>query len=164
MEGRSVSIVESKTQKIIEAINTADAHYNIVILYGPHGIGKTNILRNVASSNGIKYINIGEHLAELIKDISPATRVRNVQPLLESMLETNTTNIIDDTEILFNKDLNQNIPLLLRNIGRKRTAALVISIPGVLKDGKLIFSEAPYWDAAQYDMHDFTLVNAEKER
>lgn len=161
--GGRVSMSGNKELEIIEAINGANSHYNIVILYGPHGCGKTSILKSVALNQGFKYINIGEKLSELLKEISSSNRAQNVQYMLESLLKKGTT-IIDNTEILFDKELHLNVTSLLRNLGRKRTSALVISIPGSFTAGKLFFSQAPYVDSAQYDMHDFILIAAEKER
>lgn len=164
MGAGSVSIPDNKELEIIEAINAANSHYNIVILYGPHGCGKTSALKNLASAMRIQYINVGERLSELLKEITPIKRSQNVQCILESLLEKDATTIIDNTEILFNKELHQNVPALLRNLGRKRTSALVVSIPGSFTAGKLFFSQAPYVDSAQYDMHDFILIAVGKEK
>ena len=150
---------ESIHDKLLQNLNSAKALYcQLVLLVGKSDTGKTAILQNVANTIGTEVINVNRMLSARLLELTPRKRILRMPEILGEIVKTASTPVLlDNLEILFEKELRQDPLRLLLGISRNHLIAA--SWNGTAEDGKLIYAEPGHPEYRRYDSIDPLIVN-----
>ena len=141
----------------------AALYYRLVLVVGPSGAGKTPALRAVRDRTGAPLTNVGLELSRRMLDLTARQRTlrlpRLLQDIVENDVEPQATALLDNTEILFNADLELDPLRLLQGISRNRT--VVAAWNGSLADGVLRHATPGHAEHRRYPVSDFLAVSLE---
>ncbi len=148
--------------KIIGSLHAAEGLYHrLVLLVGGTGSGKTAVLRDVADDLGAPVININLALSSELLELTAKQRSLRLSGILDRIVDkTQSPVILDNLEILFDKDLQQDPLRLLQGISRNRT--VVASWNGVFTDGRLSYAETGHPEYRSYDSVDALIVGMDE--
>lgn len=142
--------------KVMRSLDAAEILYNrLVFLVGESGSGKTAILHEVAEKLGVEIINVNLALSARLLELTAKQRVLRLPDLLNEITESETV-VLDNLEILFDKELKQDPVRLLQGISRNR--CVVASWNGRIDKGKLIYAEIGHPEYRSYEMVDALIV------
>jgi Cdc6-like AAA superfamily ATPase len=156
---------ESIRQAIKEAIYHAPAMYSrLVLLVGPSGSGKTHVLREISAEYGKKINNVNLEMSKALLEIpvqrhqSRASRIFNdmVRNFQEDETSENAIILLDNLEILFDKDLKLDPFPLLQGIARNST--VLASWNGTFADKRLTFAISGHPEYRFYDKIDAQII------
>jgi len=150
--------------KIKHSLQVAEGLYHrLVLLVGETGSGKTNALRDVAEAFGTSIININLALSGELLELTAKQRALRVPAILAQIADqAQPLVVLDNLEILFDKDLKQDPLRLLQGISRNR--AVVASWNGTITSGKLIYAEAAHPEYRCYDSVDALMVSMDEHK
>ena len=148
--------------QIVEAISTSrDLYYQLVLLVGQSGSGKTDALQNIAEELGEFIVNVNLALSEELLELTAKQRTLRLPGIFHQILEQGQTPIVlDNLEILFDKDLKQDPLRLLQKASRSRT--VVASWNGSYYDGKLRYADLGHPEYRIYDSVDALIIKMEE--
>lgn len=151
--------MNSPTQNIIQALNEAECLYHrLVFLVGGVGSGKTIILQGVSRQLDVQLINTNLELSKLLLEMTAKQRTLQLPKLLENLASGSGKNIVlDNIEILFDVDLQQDPLRLLQRISRNRK--IIVSWNGIVDNGKLIYAAPGHPEYRSYDATDLLIVS-----
>lgn len=159
--------------KINRSLQAAEGLYHrLVLLVGETGSGKTGVLRDVAEEFGTSVINVNLALSSELLELTAKQRSLRLPGILEAVArdegrgmskETDSLApvVLDNTEILFDKDLKQDPLRLLQGISRNR--AVVASWNGTMTSGRLLYAETGHPEYRSYDSVDALIVEMRGE-
>lgn len=77
-------------------------YYKLILLVGPIGSGKTEILKKISTDHGYEYINLNLKLSEKLTNISLENRCYYVEELINEIISTSRSDVVilDNIEIL----------------------------------------------------------------
>lgn len=144
---------------VIQAIQATDGMYHrLVLLVGQAGSGKTSALGEVAKALGTEVINVNLVLSRELIELTVRQRTLRLSSLLSALLENGQpTVLLDNLEILFDPELEQDPLRLLKGISRNRTVAA--SWNGKMESGKLVYAEVGHPEYRRYDLDDALIVD-----
>jgi hypothetical protein len=153
--------------KIKRSLQAAEGLYHrLVLLVGETGSGKTGVLRDVAEEFGTSVINVNLALSGELLELTAKQRSLRLPHILEAVVSTNhpcpTPNpalapvFLDNIEILFDRELQQDPLRLLQSISRNR--AVVASWNGAVNSGRLVYAETGHPEYRSYDSVDALIV------
>jgi len=159
--------------KIKRSLHAAEELYHrLVLLVGETGSGKTGVLRDVAKEFGASVINVNLALSSELLELTAKQRSLRLPGILaeavargEERGESNSSvpypsslapAVLDNIEILFDKDLKQDPLRLLQGISRNR--AVVASWNGTMTSGRLLYAETGHPEYRSYDSIDALIV------
>lgn len=144
--------------KVKQSLKAAEGlYYRLVLLVGETGSGKTTVLRDVAAELGVPVININLELSEKLLDLTAKKRALHLPKLLGEIADTeDLTLVLDNLEILFDKELKQNPLKLLQGLSRNRS--VLASWDGLAEKGKLIYAEPGHPEYRIYNITDTLIV------
>lgn len=151
-------MAQSILQQVELALETAEALYHrLVLLVGASGSGKTCVLQEIASKFGTKLINVNLEVSGSLLELTAKQRSIRLPVILDQAL-SNTSGLIilDNLEILFDKELQQDPLRLLQGISRNHT--VVASWNGSIHSGKLIYAEVGHPEYRSYDPADALII------
>ncbi|MBE0434052.1 BREX-3 system P-loop-containing protein BrxF [candidate division WOR-3 bacterium] len=145
-------------EKIKRSLQAADGLYHrLVLLVGETGSGKTGVLRDVAEELGSPVINVNLALSSELLELTAKQRSLRLPGILDQIADnTPSPVILDNLEILFDKDLNQDPLRLLQGISRNR--AVVASWNGAFTGERLYYAEISHPEYRSYDSVDALVV------
>lgn len=151
-------MAELLQDKIKKSLQAAEGLYHrLVLLVGESGSGKTGILCDIAGDLGTEVININLELSAELLELTTKQRTLRLPGTLEEIAyKAKTTVVLDNLEILFDKDLKQDPLRLLQGISRNRP--VVASWNGTTSGSKLMYAEAGHPEYRCYDLVDTLLV------
>ena len=169
-------MAESIQDQIKHSIQAAEGLYHrLVLLVGETGSGKTGVLREVAEELGSSVVNVNLALSGELLELTAKQRSLRLPGILEEVirgegrgaskenqiLAPNPSSlapvvVLDNIEILFEKDLQQDPLRLLQSISRNR--AVVASWNGIMKSGRLLYAETGHPEYRSYDSVDALIV------
>jgi len=133
------------------------AYHHLLVLAGPPSSGKTSALVHLAEAREWPLLNVNLALSAKLLELSKRRRSTEASRLLAAILdELGEVVLLDNIEILFSPDLEQNPLALFRSLSRNRT--LVVSWPGRLVSGKLTYAEAGHPEAREFPIDDTAVV------
>ena len=136
-------------------------YHHLLVIVGPSRSGKTSVLASLAQANAWPLLNVNLAVAEKLLGLSKRRRSTDVHRLLAKLLdERGEIVLLDNAEILFSPDLEQNPLALFRSLSRNRT--LIISWSGRLTNGKLTYAEAGHPEAREFPVDDTAVVEMEQ--
>jgi hypothetical protein len=137
--------------KIKRSLQEAESLYHqLVLLVGEACSGKTGVLCDVAAELGIEVINVNLALSSELLELTARQRALRLPEILDHIADKiHPTAVLDNLEILFDKELKQDPLRLLQGISRNRS--VVASWNGKIKGGKLLYAEIGYPEYRYYD-------------
>ena len=155
-------MAEAIQDKIKRSLQAAEGLYHrLVLLVGETGSGKTSVLRDVAKSFGTEVINVNLALSAELLELTAKQRALRLPGILDQVIDkVQSPVVLDNLEILFDKDLKQDPLRLLQGISRNRL--VVASWNGTTTGGKLIYAEAGHSEYRSYDLVDLTVVSMDE--
>ena len=150
---------EATQNRIEQSLHEAAALYHrLVLLVGETGFGKTAALRAVGEKLGADVINVNLTLSAKLIELTERQRALHLSTLLGEVLEkTGSVALLDNTEILFDRDLKQDPLRLLQGLSRK--CSIVASWNGLLVGDKLTYAEAGHPQYRAYDRAKSLIVD-----
>jgi hypothetical protein len=136
---------------IKRSLQSAEELYNrLVLLVGEAGSGKTSVLRDVAEDFGTSVINVNLALSSELLELTHIQRSLRLPYILDQISgKAQSPVVLDNLEILFDKDLKQDPLRLLQGISRNRT--VVASWNGTMASGRLFYAETGHPEYRSYD-------------
>lgn len=133
--------------------------YQLVLIIGPEGAGKTTVLQEVKARTGAPLINVSLELSKRMLDLTEKQRILHIPRLLDEITDTTANEIIllDNSEILFDIALRQNPLQLLKNLSRNRT--VVAAWNGSVENGYLTYAAPRHPEYRRYQMQDFLMID-----
>jgi hypothetical protein len=172
--------VNSIREQLLESLQAAEGLYHrLVLLVGETGSGKTGVLRDVAEEFGSSVVNVNLALSSELLELTAKQRSLRLPGILEEVvrgegrgaspenqiLAPNPSSlapvVLDNTEILFDKDLQQDPLRLLQSISRNR--AVVASWNGIMNSGRLLYAETGHPEYRSHDSVDALIVEMRGE-
>lgn len=142
-----------------EAIRDARAlYYRLVLVCGAGGTGKTAILNEAARRHDSKILNLSLELSEQLLDLTRRERALEIPRILSDLAREESGDLVmlDNIELLFDPDLQQDPLRLLQGLARQRT--IVAAWPGVLNDSSLVYAEPGHPEHRRYSNPEAVLV------
>jgi DNA polymerase III delta prime subunit len=151
-------MAESIHHKIKQSLQAAEGLYHrLVLLVGETGSGKTDVLREVAEEFGASVINVNLTLSSELLELTAKQRSLRLPGILDQIADqAQSPAVLDNLEILFDKDLKQDPLRLLQGISRNR--AVVASWNGTTNSGRLLYAETGHPEYRSYDLVDTLIV------
>ena len=145
--------------KIRRSLQSADGLYHcLVLLVGETRSGKTGVLRDVAEEFGTSVINVNLVLSRELLELTPKQRSLRLPGILDQIADKAPPPVVlDNIEILFDRDLKQDPLRLLQSISRSR--AVVASWSGSSTRGRLLYAETGHPEFSSYDLVDTLIVD-----
>lgn len=151
-----IVLVQDKIKRSIQAAK--GLYHRLVLLVGESGSGKTNVLRDIAEEFGAPVINVNLALSGELLELTTKQRSLRLPGILNQVADQiQSPVILDNLEILFDKDLQQDPLRLLQSISRNRT--LVASWNGSINSGRLLYAEPGHPEYRSYDTVDALIVS-----
>lgn len=145
-------------EKVMHSLQAAEGLYHrLVLLVGETGSGKTAVLREVAQKLGVPVLNINLELSERLLEMTAKQRALQLPRLIEQITEKgHSTVVLDNLEILFDKNLKQDPLRLLQGISRNR--CVIASWNGSADGEKLTYAVPGHPEYRNYELSDTLLV------
>lgn len=151
-------MTEQINDKVRRSMQSAAILYHrLVLLVGEPGSGKTKILQSVAKDCATSILNINLRLSSKLLELSPRQRILQVPLVLNQIVEQMPSPIVlDNLEILFDKNLQQDPLRLLQGLSRNQT--VIASWNGSFDDRKLYYAESGHPEYRSYESVDTLIV------
>ena len=147
--------IHDKINRSLQA--TAVLYHRLVLLVGEYSSGKTNVLRDVAEEFGTSVINVNLALSSELLGLTTRQRSLRLPDIFDQIVDNvRPPVVLDNTEILFDKDLKQDPTRLLQGISRNRT--VVASWNGISKGGRLLYAKSGHPEYRNYDSINVLVV------
>lgn len=151
-----VEPIHDKIKRSLQAVESL--YYRLVLLVGENGSGKTGVLRDVAEEFGTSVINVNLALSSELLELTAKQRSLRLPGTLDQIADqAQPLVVLDNLEILFGTDLQQDPLRLLQGISRNR--AVVASWNGTMNSGRLLYAETGHPEYRIYDTVDVLIVS-----
>ncbi|MFZ4524146.1 MAG: BREX-3 system P-loop-containing protein BrxF [Chlorobium sp.] len=146
-------------EKLQQSLLTAEGLYHrLVLLVGETGFGKTKVLREFAGKIGTEVININLLLSAELLGLSEKQRMLHLPEILDKIVgKGQVTVVLDNIEILFDQQLQQDPLKLLQLISRNRS--VIAAWNGKIEQSRLTYAETGHPEYRQYDAKELLLVS-----
>jgi hypothetical protein len=149
-------IIQDKIKRSLQAVD--GAYHHLVLLVGESKSGKTGVLRSFANNFGVSVINVNLTVSTKLLELTPKQRILRLSEILNNLVgEPQSVIILDNIEILFDKDLQHDPLRLLQSISRNHS--VVASWSGRVSQGNLIYAEKDHPEYRSYNVLDLIIVN-----
>lgn len=145
--------------KIKRSLQAAEGLYHrLVLLVGETGSGKTGVLRDIAEEFGSSVVNVNLALSGELLELTAKQRSLRLPGILDQIADqAQAPVVLDNLEILFDKDLQQDPLRLLLGISRSRS--VIASWAGTFAGGRLVYAEPGHREYQSYDAVDALVVS-----
>lgn len=118
----------------------ASLYHRLVLVVGPARTGKTTALRDLAQERGWPLVNVNLELSERLLELTSKQRALRAPRMLGEIVDGHPGEVLllDNTEILFSTELQQDPLRLLQGLGRNRT--VVATWSGEMEDENLVYA------------------------
>jgi predicted Ser/Thr protein kinase len=156
-------MAEPINDKIKRFLQAAEGLYHrLILLVGKTGSGKTGVLRDIAEEFGSSVVNVNLALSGELLELTAKQRSLRLPGILDQIADqAQSPVVLDNLEILFDKDLQQDPLRLLQSISRNR--AVVASWNGIMNSGRLLYAETGHPEYRRYDSVDALIVEIRGE-
>ena len=133
-------------------------YYKLILLVGRPDAGKTTVLRAVAEQLKTPVINTSLELSARLLELTTRQRALRLPEIFaEAVASVGRPAVLDNTEILFDRSLQQDPLRLLQGLSRNRP--VIAAWDGALEDGKLVYAEPDHAEYRQYPVNDIFVVD-----
>jgi hypothetical protein len=146
----------------MDAVPTIQDHYyKLILAVGPARSGKTAALATVAQRRGWARLNVNLRLCERLLELTQKQRKIRVATVLDETLraENSSEVILDNIEMLFAQELEQDPLRLLQGLSRNLT--IIAAWPGTIDGGCLTYAEPGHPEARRYVNPQACIVSAD---
>ncbi len=147
-------------EEVIRKVQQASGlRYQLVLIVGPEGSGKTTVLQEVKARTGAPLISISLELSKRMLDLTERQRILHIPRLLDEITNHTTNGIIllDNLELLFDMTLRQDPLQLLKSLSRNHT--VVAAWNGSVENGYLTYAAPRHPEYRRYQMQDFLMID-----
>lgn len=124
-------------------------YYRLVLVVGPPRSGKTHLLQEVAVVKGWPLVNLNQRVSELLLELTQRQRALRLPRIVGDVLASGSDVVlVDNIELLFSPDLQQDPLKLLQGLARNRT--VVASWPGDIAGKQLTYAEPSHPEYRRY--------------
>jgi len=130
--------------------NIRELYFQLVIVVGKSGSGKTKLLKELGEMLNSEIININLELSKRMLDIPEKQRPQKLLELLKKIVNEASNGIVifDNIEIIFDVNLKQDPLRLLKSLSRVK--AIVASWNGFIENGALIYAAPDHPEYRKY--------------
>lgn len=123
---------------------------SLTLVVGPHGAGKTCLLRLLARQTGYPMYLLSLELSRALRQVPPEARARQVSAVLREEVAALHSDVVlvDRIELLFAPALRSDPLRLLRQVGR--LCSLVVAWPGSYENDCLTYAEPGHPEFRSY--------------
>ncbi len=148
----------TNSEKIAASLSEVENLYHrLIFLVGETCSGKTITLQGLSQHLDLQPINVNLELSEQLLELTAKQRTLQLPRLLEDLVsDKGKTIILDNIEILFDVDLQQDPLRLLQRISRNRN--IVVAWNGCVANNKLVYAEPGHPEYRSYTATDFVIV------
>jgi len=150
---------------IKEAISNAPAMYSrLILLVGSSGSGKTQVLREISEEYKQDVLNVNLAMAKILMELPIQRRESRAQRIFYDVIKDFLNDkdpqtaiiLLDNLEILFDKDLKLDPLILLQGVSRNLT--MVASWNGSWINKRLTFAVSGHPEYRFYDKIDAQII------
>jgi len=148
--------------RVMDAVPTIqNQYYKLVLAVGPARSGKTAALAIVAQRRNWPRLNVNLRLSGRLLDLTQKQRKVRVAAILDDIIraEDSLVVILDNIEMLFAKELEQDPLRLLQ--GLSRNLMIIAAWPGTIDGGCLTYAEPGHPEARRYVNPQACIVSAD---
>jgi hypothetical protein len=137
---------------------TKGEYYRLVLVVGPARAGKTTALNDLSKRHGWPRLNVNLLLSEKLLDLTQRQRAIGVSRILDDIVRAQQSDIVllDNIELLFAHELEQDPLRLLQSLSRNRT--IVAAWPGHFDGNALSYAEPGHPEAKRYPAPQAVIV------
>jgi chromosomal replication initiation ATPase DnaA len=152
---------------INNAVSHAPGMYcRLILLVGPSGSGKTSALQELSEKTGKNIINVNLEMSRALLEIPVNRRESRVSRIFNDLVRDDGASsdfpvLLDNLEILFDKDLKQDPLVLLQNASHNYT--VIASWNGTCDRSKLTFAVSGHPEYRYYGSIDAQIIEFTKE-
>lgn len=156
---KEATMAEPIHDKVKRSLHAAEGLYHrLVVLVGQAGSGKTSVLRDIAEEFGSSVVNVNLVISSQLLELTAKQRSLRLPGILDQIAgRSQSPLVLDNLEILFDKDLQQDPLRLLQSISRNRV--VVASWNGIVRSGRLLYAESNHPEYRSYDSVDALIVS-----
>jgi|SRR5579859_3061087 len=156
-----MSIAEDILQ---QASQIRDNYYRLVLVALPSGGGKTGALQDVARRTGWRYVNVNLELSRRLLELTERQRALRLTSLLEDAVGPigDDPVLLDNLELLFDRNLRQDPLRLLQSLGRRRI--VIAAWGGQVVGGYLTYAEPDHADYRRYPASELVVIGPEQAK
>lgn len=148
--------IHNKVKRYLAAAE--NGYYRLVLLVGESGSGKTAVLKNIADEFGVSVVNANLALSSALLELTAKQRTLRLPIILNEIAETPSDLVIlDNLEILFDTDLQQDPLRLLQGLSRNKT--VLASWGGSTSSGKLFYAQIGHPEYRSYESVDALIID-----
>jgi hypothetical protein len=147
--------------RVMDAVPTIqDQYYKLVLAVGPARSGKTAAFAVVAQQRGWPRLNVNLCLSERLLELTHKQRKVRLAAILDDTVraENSSVVVLDNIEMLFAQELEQDPLRLLQGLSRNLT--IIAAWPGTIDGGCLTYAEPGHPEARRYVSPQACIVSA----
>lgn len=151
--------IEELTASVAGRVPLLSGLYNrLLLIVGPVASGKTALIRKIAGSRADSPIDVGLELSGSMLQLTQRQRFIELPRQFEAILAKANSEIVflDNIEVLFLPELQQDPLALLRNSSRNRT--IVSTWLGRCEHNHLVYGAPEHREFRRYETHGLELV------
>ncbi len=120
------------------------AYHRLILVVGPPRTGKTSALRHLAEERGWPLVNVNLELSERLLELTSKQRALRGPRISSEIVERHPADVLllDNTEVLFSPDLQQDPLRLLQGLSRGRIVVACWS--GEIDGENLTYAQASH--------------------
>jgi len=149
------------SRRVAERVaDAAYAYHRLVLVVGPPRTGKTGALRELAKENDWPLVNVNLELSERLLELTSKRRALRVARILNEIVDEHPDEVLllDNTEVLFSTDLQQDPLRLLQALSRNRT--IIACWSGDVGGENLTYAQAPHPEYRRYPRPEVIIIEA----
>jgi len=141
-------------EQIISAIKESNKCYHrLILVVGKSGKGKTTLLKELHDELKIPYINVNLELSQNLLELSNRQRKLQVFDIMSKLIDQNDpVTLLDNTEILFDINLEQDPLKLLQLLSRDQ--CIVVAWNGETSGKMLTYAKQGHQEYRIYELND----------
>ena len=145
--------------ELLNRISIAPQQYNrLIILLNPVSQIVDMSKLDIVGKLGLRYINLGLELSQMLLDLTERQRVLKVPQLVDHIIGSIEDNpaILDHIEILFEPSLQQDPLRLLQGLSRNKTIPAIWN--GQVNNGYLTYASADHPEYRKYPIRELNIL------